>query len=281
MSVELQLLDLAPSQPPQLQTDVFSEGVAPFCDGWTLRFSGDDVATAQTSIFHHLVPQELSQSLSRADGSGLLLSVVLQLSGHRTILRNQLKQLRIGHVGSLEARVNILTLPSPQLILCLNIRQTTIQASHNTSKPTMLKSCNTKMLFCITDSYLAVQDVQPVVGHFGHRGVHLLQSRPFKESLKHWRLENLNELELSSSLHFKTLQLSQRAVLVKHSVPEMNVETLNHHHNHGTLSKSDVWNLRLLYLFFSFFPSSLEAGRIMARYGPSTSKKMLFSARVT
>lgn len=35
------------------------------------------------------------------------------------------------------------------------------------------------------------------------------------------------------------------------------------------------------HLFFSFLPSSLDAGRIMARYGPSTSKKMLFSERVT
>lgn len=86
----------------------YSGAVAPFCDGGTLRFSGDDVATAQTGIFHHLVPQELSQSLSRADGSGLLLSVVLQLSGHRTILRNQLKQLRIGHVGSLENQRHVL-----------------------------------------------------------------------------------------------------------------------------------------------------------------------------
>ncbi len=44
-------------------------------------------------------------------------------------------------------------------------------------------------------------------------------------------------------------------------------------------SASDPSKLKTAYLFFSFLPSSLDAGRIMARYGPSTSKKMEFSLR--
>lgn len=83
---------------PELQTWVF---LAPFCDRWTFWFSGDHVSTAQSCIFDHLVPQELCQSLRRADRSGFLLSIILQFSGHRSVLRNQLKQLCIWHVGSL------------------------------------------------------------------------------------------------------------------------------------------------------------------------------------
>ena len=45
-------------------------------------------------------------------------------------------------------------------------------------------------------------------------------------------------------------------------------------------SASDPSKLKTAYLFLSFLPSSLDAGRIMARYGPSTSKKMEFSLRV-
>lgn len=45
--------------------------------------------------------------------------------------------------------------------------------------------------------------------------------------------------------------------------------------------KETIFRALKSHLFFSFLPSSLEAGRIMARYGPSTSKKMLFSERVT
>lgn len=44
-------------------------------------------------------------------------------------------------------------------------------------------------------------------------------------------------------------------------------------------SASDPSKLNTAYLFFSFFPSSFEAGKIIARYGPSTSKKMEFSLR--
>lgn len=44
-------------------------------------------------------------------------------------------------------------------------------------------------------------------------------------------------------------------------------------------SARDPSKLNTAYLFFSFFPSSFEAGRIMARQGPSTSKKMEFSLR--
>lgn len=75
--------------------------LAPFCDRRALWFPGDHIATAQSGIFDHLVSQELGQSLCRADRSGFLFSVILQLSGHWSVLWNQLKQLRIWHVGSL------------------------------------------------------------------------------------------------------------------------------------------------------------------------------------
>lgn len=47
-----------------------------------------------------------------------------------------------------------MTLLSLQLILYLNIRQTTVKVFRNTSKPTMLKSCHTKMLLCIVSSQI-------------------------------------------------------------------------------------------------------------------------------
>lgn len=56
--------------------------------------------------------------------------------------------------------------------------------------------------------HLAVKHVQPVVGHLGHWCVDLLQSGPLEECLKHRGLKNLNELKLSSPLHFKAFELS-------------------------------------------------------------------------
>src|SRR6218665_2123348 len=42
-------------------------------------------------------------------------------------------------------------------------------------------------------------------------------------------------------------------------------------------SASDPSKLKTAYLFFSFLPSSFDAGKIIAKYGPSTSKNIEFS----
>lgn len=52
--------------------------------------------------------------------------------------------------------------------------------------------------------HLAIQHVQPVVGDFGHAGVHLLQSGAFEERLEDGGLENFDELQLSPSLHLES-----------------------------------------------------------------------------
>lgn len=74
----------------------------PLCNWRPLRLPGDDVAAAQPRVFYHLVSQELGQALGCADGCGLLLPIIFQLPRHGTVLRDQLKQLRIRHVSSLE-----------------------------------------------------------------------------------------------------------------------------------------------------------------------------------
>lgn len=62
---------------------------------------GNDVSAAQTSIFHHLVPKELSKSLGSGDGGRFLVTIFLKFPAHRSVLCNQLKQLRVRHVSSL------------------------------------------------------------------------------------------------------------------------------------------------------------------------------------
>lgn len=56
---------------------------------------GDDVAAAQPSILHHLISQELSQALGRADGYATSAPHNLPASRHGTVLRDQLEQFRI------------------------------------------------------------------------------------------------------------------------------------------------------------------------------------------
>ena len=53
---------------------------------------------------------------------------------------------------------------------------------------------------------MAVEHVQPVVGHLSHRLVTLLKGLALKEGLKHSRLKVLDQLQLTSPLHLKTLQ---------------------------------------------------------------------------
>ena len=52
---------------------------------------------------------------------------------------------------------------------------------------------------------LAVEDVEPVVSHLGHSLVAVVQSATLQEGLKHRRLEDLDQLQLTTALHLKTL----------------------------------------------------------------------------
>lgn len=62
----------------------------------------------------------------------------------------------------------------------------------------------TSLVALATD--LAVEDVKPVVGHLGHSLVAVVQSVTLQEGLKHRRLEDLDQLQLTTTLHLKTLQ---------------------------------------------------------------------------
>ena len=66
--------------------------------------------------------------------------------------------------------------------------------------------------------HLAEENVQPVVGNSGHGGVAFLQCLAFQESFKHRRLEYLDEMQLSTPLHLKTLHTQK---------PPFHVETFD------------------------------------------------------
>ena len=73
---------------------------------------------------------------------------------------------------------------------------------------------------------LAVENVQPFIRHLGHGSVTLGQRRAFQEELEDLLLEDLDELELASSLDFEALQLGKAAVVVEHGIPLFQVLVL-------------------------------------------------------
>eukprot|EP00966_Prymnesium_polylepis_P219456 5077326-Prymnesium_polylepis.1 len=80
-------------------------------------------------------------------------------------------------------------------------------------------------------------------------------------ALKDLRLEDLDQLELAAALELEAFQLRQRAVVLEHSVCRAQGS------EHNSLDPG-----RVVQRFLSSLPSSSDAGRIIALYGPSTSK---------
>ena len=66
---------------------------------------------------------------------------------------------------------------------------------------------------------LGKEDVEPLVGNGGDRGVALLEVRSEEELLEDLGLERLDELELSAPLDLESLELGEAAVRVEDGVP--------------------------------------------------------------
>lgn len=58
---------------------------SPFSDRRALWFAGDDIATAEPGVLHHLIAKELGKTLGCADGGGLLFSIIFQFTGHGAV----------------------------------------------------------------------------------------------------------------------------------------------------------------------------------------------------
>jgi hypothetical protein len=67
----------------------------------------------------------------------------------------------------------------------------------------------------------SVKHVEPSVGHSSDRGIALNEAGTLQKSapLEHLRLEHLDELELTATLHLETLQLSERSIVLEDGIP--------------------------------------------------------------
>ena len=67
----------------------------------------------------------------------------------------------------------------------------------------------------IFHTHLAEQNIKPVVCHSRYSRVAVFQCLAFQESFKHRRLKYLNEMQLSTSFHFKTLQIQKTGCIYR------------------------------------------------------------------
>src|SRR5436190_11343349 len=104
-----------------------------------------------------------------------------------------------------------------------------------------------------------IQNVQPSVSYFCNSGICLRKGGALEEKFEDLSLENLNELQLSSSLDLKTFELGKRAVMVEHGVPLLKILVFlfRCRENHGFVRAINFEEYGVVAVSFIF-----ESGRI-------------------
>ena len=134
--------------------------------------------TRQALVLDHVVAKELSESAGCADGCRLLPLVVNERTRHAPVLGNQVEKLKVCHVSAVTVEY---------------IQPEVGRVSVRKLEPLMRLYCS-----ACTD------DDAPVIGDESDALVALLQSLALKKTLKHRRLKDLDQLQLSASLHLQS-----------------------------------------------------------------------------